>query len=95
MKRGRVRFLYTPLEGLLRTSNMSCTVQYPRVFNANDRPLVAPDYQVAMTLEDFVGTDVCTGQKLAGQALEELLLEAQKQGAVTVGVYEAAKLLNV
>jgi len=31
----------------------------------------------------------------AGQALEELLLEAQKQGAVTVGVYEAAKLLNV
>uniref|UniRef100_UPI00358E6C15 growth arrest and DNA damage-inducible protein GADD45 gamma-like n=1 Tax=Myxine glutinosa TaxID=7769 RepID=UPI00358E6C15 len=74
---------------------MSCTVQHSRVFNANDRPLVAPDYQVAMTLEDFVGNDVGTGQKLAGQALEELLLEAQKQGAATLGVYEAAKLLNV
>lgn len=30
-----------------------------------------------------------------GLALEELLVTAQKQGCLTVGIYESAKLLNV
>lgn len=29
------------------------------------------------------------------QALEELLVAAQRQGCLTVGVYESAKLMNV
>lgn len=31
----------------------------------------------------------------AGKALQELLLSAQRQGCLTAGVYESAKVLNV
>lgn len=31
----------------------------------------------------------------AGKALHELLLSAQRQGCLTAGVYESAKVLNV
>lgn len=30
-----------------------------------------------------------------GQALEELLVAAQRHGCLTLGVYESAKLMNV
>lgn len=49
-----------------------------------------------MTLEDLVGCNT-TEKKMdnASQALEELLVAAQRQDCLTVGVYESAKLMNV
>uniref|UniRef100_UPI00398F0ED2 growth arrest and DNA damage-inducible protein GADD45 beta-like n=1 Tax=Pristiophorus japonicus TaxID=55135 RepID=UPI00398F0ED2 len=49
-----------------------------------------------MTLEDITGTDN-TSKKMQtiDQALEDLLVAAQRQGCLTVGVYESAKLMNV
>ncbi|XP_059847257.1 growth arrest and DNA damage-inducible protein GADD45 beta-like [Hemitrygon akajei] len=49
-----------------------------------------------MTLEDTTGTDN-TNKKMQtiDQALEELLVASQRQGCLTVGVYESAKLMNV
>ncbi|XP_043577332.1 growth arrest and DNA damage-inducible protein GADD45 beta-like [Chiloscyllium plagiosum] len=49
-----------------------------------------------MTLEDITGTDN-TSKKMQpiDQALEKLLVTAQRQGFLTVGVYESAKLMNV
>ncbi|KAJ8341996.1 hypothetical protein SKAU_G00319240 [Synaphobranchus kaupii] len=49
-----------------------------------------------MTLEDLVGCNV-TEKKMdnVSQALEELLVAAQRQDCLTVGVYESAKLMNV
>ncbi|XP_068449070.1 growth arrest and DNA damage-inducible protein GADD45 beta-like [Clinocottus analis] len=49
-----------------------------------------------MTLEDFIrssGTDKRTER--VTRALEELLVSAQQQDSLTVGVYESAKLMNV
>ncbi|XP_036442301.1 growth arrest and DNA-damage-inducible, beta a isoform X1 [Colossoma macropomum] len=49
-----------------------------------------------MTLEEVVGCDMAD-QKMetVSQALEELLVAAQRQDCLTVGVYESAKLMNV
>ncbi|XP_040896937.1 growth arrest and DNA damage-inducible protein GADD45 beta-like [Toxotes jaculatrix] len=49
-----------------------------------------------MTLEEVVGSN-STEKKMetVTQALEELLVAAQRQDCVTVGVYESAKLMNV
>ncbi|KAI3369183.1 hypothetical protein L3Q82_026131, partial [Scortum barcoo] len=49
-----------------------------------------------MTLEELVGSN-STDKKMdaVGQALEELLVAAQRQDCLTVGVYESAKLMNV
>ncbi|XP_023668943.1 growth arrest and DNA damage-inducible protein GADD45 beta [Paramormyrops kingsleyae] len=49
-----------------------------------------------MTLEEVVGCNI-TDKKMenVGQALEELLVAAQRQSCLTVGVYESAKLMNV
>ncbi|XP_076880894.1 growth arrest and DNA-damage-inducible, beta a isoform X2 [Brachyhypopomus gauderio] len=49
-----------------------------------------------MTLEEVVGCDI-TDEKMdtVSQALEELLVAAQRQDCLTVGVYESAKLMNV
>ncbi|XP_012678666.1 growth arrest and DNA damage-inducible protein GADD45 beta [Clupea harengus] len=49
-----------------------------------------------MTLEELVGCNI-TDKKMetVSQALEELLVAAQRQDCLTVGVYESAKLMNV
>lgn len=49
-----------------------------------------------MTLEEVIGCNI-TEKKMetVSQALEELLAAAQRQGRLTVGVYESAKLMNV
>uniref|UniRef100_A0A1A8FQT4 Growth arrest and DNA-damage-inducible, beta a n=1 Tax=Nothobranchius korthausae TaxID=1143690 RepID=A0A1A8FQT4_9TELE len=49
-----------------------------------------------MTLEEVVGSS-STEKKMepVSQALEELLVAAQRQDRLTVGVYESAKLMNV
>ncbi|KAK2869079.1 hypothetical protein Q7C36_000950 [Tachysurus vachellii] len=49
-----------------------------------------------MTLEEVVGCNI-TDKKMdaVSQALEELLVAAQRQDCLTVGVYESAKLMNV
>ncbi|XP_072244995.1 growth arrest and DNA damage-inducible protein GADD45 beta-like [Leuresthes tenuis] len=49
-----------------------------------------------MTLEEVVGSN-STDKKMetVSQALEELLVAAQRQDCLTVGVYESAKLMNV
>ncbi|XP_008404572.1 growth arrest and DNA-damage-inducible, beta a [Poecilia reticulata] len=49
-----------------------------------------------MTLEEVDGTN-STEQKMetVSQAVEELLVAAQRQDCLTVGVYESAKLMNV
>ncbi|XP_019060600.1 growth arrest and DNA damage-inducible protein GADD45 gamma isoform X1 [Fukomys damarensis] len=52
-----------------------------------------------MTLEEVRGQDTVpestTRMQGAGKALHELLLSAQRQGCLTAGVYESAKVLNV
>ncbi|XP_043820009.1 growth arrest and DNA damage-inducible protein GADD45 alpha isoform X1 [Dromiciops gliroides] len=49
-----------------------------------------------MTLEEFVaGEQKTEGMDKVGDALEEVLSKALSQRSITVGVYEAAKLLNV
>ncbi|XP_071750839.1 growth arrest and DNA damage-inducible protein GADD45 beta-like [Centroberyx gerrardi] len=49
-----------------------------------------------MTLEEVVGCNI-TEKKMetVSQALEELLVAAQRQDCLTVGVYESAKLMTV
>ncbi|KAM3619597.1 uncharacterized protein V6R79_010671 [Siganus canaliculatus] len=49
-----------------------------------------------MTLEEVVGSN-STEKKMetVSHALEELLVAAQRQDCLTVGVYESAKLMNV
>ncbi|KAK5870319.1 hypothetical protein PBY51_024968 [Eleginops maclovinus] len=49
-----------------------------------------------MTLEEVIGSN-STEKKMetVSQALEELLVAAQRQDCLTVGVYESAKLMNV
>ncbi|KAG7277534.1 hypothetical protein CRUP_030696 [Coryphaenoides rupestris] len=51
-----------------------------------------------MTLEELVGSNMTTDVKKtdsAGEALEALVVAAQRQDCLTVGVYESAKLMNV
>ncbi|KAM6938353.1 growth arrest and DNA damage-inducible protein GADD45 beta-like [Lycodopsis pacificus] len=49
-----------------------------------------------MTLEEFIGSNSTEKRmETVTQALEELLVAAQKQDSLTVGVYESAKLMNV
>ncbi|CAD7691945.1 unnamed protein product [Nyctereutes procyonoides] len=52
-----------------------------------------------MTLEEIRGQDTVPESTArmqgAGKALHELLLSAQRQGCLTAGVYESAKVLNV
>uniref|UniRef100_A0A452DI17 Growth arrest and DNA damage-inducible protein GADD45 gamma n=3 Tax=Bos TaxID=9903 RepID=A0A452DI17_BOVIN len=52
-----------------------------------------------MTLEELRGQDTVPESTArmqgAGKALHELLLSAQRQGCLTAGVYESAKVLNV
>ncbi|CAK6434164.1 unnamed protein product [Pipistrellus nathusii] len=52
-----------------------------------------------MTLEETRGQDTVPESTArmqgAGKALHELLLSAQRQGCLTAGVYESAKVLNV
>ncbi|MBN3316385.1 GA45B protein, partial [Atractosteus spatula] len=49
-----------------------------------------------MTLEEVVGCSIAD-QKMetVAKALEELLVTAQRQDSLTVGVYESAKLMNI
>ncbi|XP_013916718.1 PREDICTED: growth arrest and DNA damage-inducible protein GADD45 beta [Thamnophis sirtalis] len=48
-----------------------------------------------MTLEELLPGDYAAGRmRSVGAALERLLVAAQRQGCLTVGVYEAAKLMN-
>uniref|UniRef100_A0A8C5LHX2 Growth arrest and DNA damage-inducible protein GADD45 gamma n=1 Tax=Leptobrachium leishanense TaxID=445787 RepID=A0A8C5LHX2_9ANUR len=53
----------------------------------------------AMTLEEIHGQDAVVESTdrmhKAGEALHELLLSAQRQECLTVGVYESAKVMNV
>ncbi|MEJ1279402.1 growth arrest and DNA-damage-inducible 45 alpha [Cricetulus griseus] len=49
-----------------------------------------------MTLEEFSAAEQKTERMdTVGDALEEVLSKARSQRTITVGVYEAAKLLNV
>uniref|UniRef100_A0A8C2X5T9 Growth arrest and DNA damage inducible beta n=1 Tax=Cyclopterus lumpus TaxID=8103 RepID=A0A8C2X5T9_CYCLU len=49
-----------------------------------------------MTLEEFIGSNSTEKRmETVTQALEELLVAAQNQDSLTVGVYESAKLMNV
>ncbi|XP_010753795.2 growth arrest and DNA damage-inducible protein GADD45 beta [Larimichthys crocea] len=48
-----------------------------------------------MTLEELVGTNGTEKRMEPGPALEELLVAAQREACLTVGVYESAKLMNV
>ncbi|KAG3293638.1 growth arrest and DNA damage inducible gamma [Ictidomys tridecemlineatus] len=52
-----------------------------------------------MTLEEIRGQDTVpestASMQGAGKALHELLVSAQRQGCLTAGVYESAKVLNV
>ncbi|KYO24748.1 growth arrest and DNA damage-inducible protein GADD45 beta [Alligator mississippiensis] len=49
-----------------------------------------------MTLEELVACDNTAHKMQAvSQALEQLLVAAQRQDCLTVGVYESAKLMNV
>ncbi|XP_044055943.1 growth arrest and DNA damage-inducible protein GADD45 beta-like [Siniperca chuatsi] len=49
-----------------------------------------------MTLEELVGSNSTEKRmETVSQALEELLVAAQRQDRLTVGVYESAKLMNV
>ncbi|KAF4107702.1 growth arrest and DNA-damage-inducible, beta a [Onychostoma macrolepis] len=49
-----------------------------------------------MTLEEVVGCNIADKtMDTVSQALEELLVAAQRQDCLTVGVYESAKLMNV
>uniref|UniRef100_A0A8C6HUJ5 Growth arrest and DNA-damage-inducible 45 alpha n=1 Tax=Mus spicilegus TaxID=10103 RepID=A0A8C6HUJ5_MUSSI len=49
-----------------------------------------------MTLEEFSTAEQKTERMdTVGDALEEVLSKARSQRTITVGVYEAAKLLNV
>ncbi|XP_067419449.1 growth arrest and DNA damage-inducible protein GADD45 alpha isoform X1 [Emydura macquarii macquarii] len=50
-----------------------------------------------MTLEELAGEQQAMGRMVetAGSALQEVLSKALTQSSVTIGVYEAAKLLNV
>ncbi|TRY81972.1 hypothetical protein DNTS_030980 [Danionella cerebrum] len=49
-----------------------------------------------MTLEEVVGCNSTErNMETVSQALEELLVAAQRQNCLTVGVYEAAQLMNV
>uniref|UniRef100_A0A8C5RKU2 Growth arrest and DNA damage inducible beta n=1 Tax=Laticauda laticaudata TaxID=8630 RepID=A0A8C5RKU2_LATLA len=48
-----------------------------------------------MTLEELLPADnAAERMRSVGEALERLLVAAQRQGCLTVGVYEAAKLMN-
>ncbi|XP_069794511.1 growth arrest and DNA damage-inducible protein GADD45 alpha-like [Narcine bancroftii] len=47
-----------------------------------------------MTFEEFIGDQQADRMDVVGQALEEVLSTALAQSCITVGVYEAAKLLN-
>lgn len=42
----------------------------------------------------FIAPSVPLRMQAVGLALEELLVTAQKQDCLTVGIYESAKLLN-
>ncbi|XP_077188525.1 growth arrest and DNA damage-inducible protein GADD45 beta isoform X1 [Paroedura picta] len=49
-----------------------------------------------MTLEELVAcADTENKMKSVSEAVEDLLVAAQRQGCLTVGVYESAKLMNV
>ncbi|XP_063002935.1 growth arrest and DNA damage-inducible protein GADD45 beta [Elgaria multicarinata webbii] len=49
-----------------------------------------------MTLEELVACDNAEQKmKPISEAVEQLLVAAQRQGCLTVGVYESAKLMNV
>ncbi|XP_030063373.1 growth arrest and DNA damage-inducible protein GADD45 alpha [Microcaecilia unicolor] len=48
-----------------------------------------------MTLEEFTGDQAMGRMDMVGNALEEVLSKSLTQRSITVGVYEAAKLLNV
>ncbi|XP_067845821.1 growth arrest and DNA damage-inducible protein GADD45 alpha-like [Heptranchias perlo] len=47
-----------------------------------------------MTFEELTGDQKTDRMDVVGKALEEVLSSALAQGCITVGVYEAAKLLN-
>ncbi|XP_072129957.1 growth arrest and DNA damage-inducible protein GADD45 alpha-like [Mobula birostris] len=47
-----------------------------------------------MTFEELAGDQKADRMDVVGKALEEVLSSALAQGCMTVGVYEAAKLLN-
>ncbi|KAK6492710.1 growth arrest and DNA damage-inducible protein GADD45 gamma-like [Huso huso] len=48
-----------------------------------------------MTLEESIAEKSIERMQCAGKALEELLVSAQSQEWLTVGVYESAKVMNV
>ncbi|KAF7235907.1 Growth arrest and DNA damage-inducible protein GADD45 beta [Varanus komodoensis] len=49
-----------------------------------------------MTLEELVTPDEAEKKmKPVSEAVEQLLVAAQRQGCLTVGVYESAKLMNI
>uniref|UniRef100_A0A8D2D510 Growth arrest and DNA damage-inducible protein GADD45 gamma n=2 Tax=Sciurus TaxID=10001 RepID=A0A8D2D510_SCIVU len=56
-------------------------------------------FDCTMTLEEIRGQDTVPESTArmqgAGKALHELLVSAQRQGCLTAGVYESAKVLNV
>lgn len=54
------------------------------------------DYNCNMTLEELVACDnAAQKMQTVSTAVEELLVAAQRQDRLTVGVYESAKLMNV
>ncbi|XP_011819452.1 PREDICTED: growth arrest and DNA damage-inducible protein GADD45 beta isoform X2 [Colobus angolensis palliatus] len=54
------------------------------------------DYNCNMTLEELVACDnAAQKMQTVTAAVEELLVAAQRQDRLTVGVYESAKLMNV
>ncbi|XP_053326016.1 growth arrest and DNA damage-inducible protein GADD45 alpha [Spea bombifrons] len=48
-----------------------------------------------MTLEELTGDQSMGRMDVVGNALEEVLRKSKTQRTITIGVYEAAKLLNV
>ncbi|MEE6494860.1 hypothetical protein FKM82_001881 [Ascaphus truei] len=48
-----------------------------------------------MTLEELTSDHTVGKMDIVGNALEEVLSKAMVQSSITIGVYEAAKLLNV
>lgn len=66
-----------------------------RCCNSEFYPETDLDYSYNMTFEELNGEYTQERMDSVAKALEEVLMSALPQGCITVGVYEAAKSLNV
>uniref|UniRef100_A0A8I3XCR0 Growth arrest and DNA damage inducible beta n=1 Tax=Callithrix jacchus TaxID=9483 RepID=A0A8I3XCR0_CALJA len=96
---GRISLLPEGLGRALRLREKVCgSLARILQFLPGDRPGAAStvDYNCNMTLEELVACDnAAQKMQTVTAAVEELLVAAQRQDRLTVGVYESAKLMNV